>query len=379
MPDNPLKKNAGNKIRALSFLEYFKERGHQVHFVSEYFWGEWNEENITEFKNSGYAFKTHILKRKASKRNFLYYFLFYKLPNFFYQRKLGILPVHFPEMVTRRLRKAFNGILKETKFDYIVVNYASWSTLIENNALIGTAKTILDTHDLLSAQSPKKSNIGSSFQEEMRRLSLFDQVFAISTEEQYIFEQFCNSPVKLIPMMITKPMALKVLIEDRNFDIIYVASKNPHNIDAANWFITQVYPLLPESLKICIIGQITQCITVNNSNITLVPFADDLNTYYQNAKIAICPMLSGTGTKIKVIEALSYELPVVCNSRGVDGLINKINNGCLVSDTAEGFKAHIISLLENSATYQQQSLNAKQTFDAFYELKTCYKVLDKLF
>ncbi len=379
MPDNPLKKNSGNKIRALSFLQYFKSRGFNVHFVSEYFWGEWTDDDTSEFENSNLAQTTSVLYRKPFKRNFFYYFFCYVLPNFFYQKKLSTTPTPFPELVTYRLKKAFNDILRKNDFDYIFINYASWSTLIEDNKLVKNAKIILDTHDFLTAQNQQKFKIGPSFQEEIRRLSLFDLVLAISIEEQYIFSQFCKSEIKLAPMMIEKPKENPILVSKRKFDIIYVASKNPHNIQAASWFMSLVYPLLPKSVTICMIGEITQFISKEHSNITTIPFAQDLATYYEQAKIAICPMLSGTGTKIKVIEALSYSLPIVCNLRGVDGLVNKSNNGCLVSDDPEEFKEHITTLLNDQQEYNKLSLLARQTFESNYEEENCYKKLDRLF
>jgi len=58
----------------------------------------------------------------------------------------------------------------------------------------------------------------------------------------------------------------------------------------------------------------------------------NLVEFYQNVSIVICPMFSGTGVKIKVLEALSYGIPVVTNQRGVDGLLNKSANGCLVTE-----------------------------------------------
>ncbi|WEK19175.1 MAG: glycosyltransferase family 4 protein [Candidatus Pedobacter colombiensis] len=379
MPDNPVKKNAGNKIRALSFLNYFKSRGFQVHFVSEYYWGEWNNQDITDFEQSGLADKTFILPRKASKKNLLYYFFCYKLPNFFYQKKYGIFAINFPELVTYRLQKAFNKILKNNQYDYVFINYASWASLIENNKHIANAQTVLDTHDFLTAQNQYKFDIGASFKEEIRRLSLFSKVLAISIEEQYLFSQFCWNEICLAPMMIGAPAPNPTPVADRKFDLIYIASRNPHNIEAANWFISKVYPLLPQSLNICIIGQITTYIKGNHPNITLIPFAEDLRTYYHQSKIAICPMLSGTGTKIKVIEALSYHLPIVCNTRGIDGLINKTNNGCLVSDQPEEFSRHIINLLQQTNTYEKQSLFAKEAFESGYEQEFCYHKLDKLF
>lgn len=379
MPDNPLKKNAGNKIRALSFLDYFKSRGFQTHFVSEYYWGEWNETDIREFENSGLTSQTWVLPRKAPKKNLLYYFFCYKLPNFFYQKKWGLFQLNFPELVSIRLKRAFNKILRQNQYDYIFINYASWSSLIENNPNLGKATTLLDTHDFLTAQHQEKYPVGASFQEEIRRLSLFDKVLAISVEEQYLFSQFCKTEIALAPMMIKKPEASPVPVAERKFDLIYVASKNPHNIEAANWFMTQVYPLLPKTINICIIGQVTAFIKGNYNNITLIPFAAELDTCYHQAKIAICPMLSGTGTKIKVIEALSHHLPVVCNTRGVDGLINKTNNGCLVSDNPKEFSRHIITLLEQPEIYRQQAAYAKQAFESDYEQEACYQKLDQLF
>lgn len=379
MPDNPLKKNAGNKIRATSFLEYFKSRNFDIHFVSEYSWGEWNKEEIEQFEKSNLVNTVSVLKRKASKKNPVYYLFCHKLFNFFYQKKWGILPFGFPDLVTYKLKKAFDRLLKQNKYDYIFINYASWSALIEKNPLVGNAKTILDTHDFLTAQNQRKYAIGKSFQEEIRRLSLFDHVLAISIEEQYIFSQFCKTDVKLAPMMIEQPPVGTIPYQERKFDLIYVASKNPHNVEAANWFMTQIYPFLPKSINICIIGQITSFIKGDQPNITKIPFAEDLATYYHQAKIAICPMLSGTGTKIKVVEALSYQLPVVCNTRGIDGLINKTNNGCLVADLPEAFKDHILSLLDHTETYTEQSLYAKFTYESGYEQESCYKKLDQLF
>lgn len=378
MPDNPLKKNAGNRTRALSMLSYFKSRDFEIDFVSEYFTGRWNEADIKAFEQAGLANNTYVIKKKPSKKNILYYLLFYKLPNFFYQNKAWFFPLQFPELVTIRFKRAFKKILNKNNYDYIYINYASWATLVENNHFTKKLIKIIDTHDFITAQHQKKNNIGQSFKEEIRRISLFDIALTISVEEQYIFGQFCKNRVALAPMMMDKPEKLHP-IKEKSFDLIYVASDNVHNQKSANWFFKEVYPLLPTNIQICIIGQINEHLSIKASNIVSVIFAEDLSIYYQNAKVALCPMLTGTGTKIKVVEALSYGLPVVCNTRGIDGLINKTNNGCLVSDSPEGFKNNIIILLTDKLAYEKQSREAVDTFSTNYEKEYCYKNLDKLF
>ena len=378
MPDNPLKKNAGNRTRALSMLSYFKSRNFEIDFVSEYFTGKWNETDIKAFEQAGLANNTYIIKKKPSKKNILYYLLFYKLPNFFYQNKAWFFPLQFPELVTLRFKRAFKKILKNNDYDYIFINYASWATLVEDNHLTKKSIKVIDTHDFITAQLQKKVNIGQSFKEEIRRISLFDIAFAISVEEQYIFSQFCKNKVMLAPMMLDKPENLHIG-KEKSFDLIYVASDNVHNQKAAKWFFKDVYPLLPTGVQICVIGQINEHLSIKAPNIVSVNFAEDLSIYYQNAKVALCPMLTGTGTKIKVVEALSYGLPIVCNTRGIDGLINKTDNGCLVSDDPVEFGNNIMLLLTDESEYKKQAKNAFAAFSINYEKERCYKNLDKLF
>jgi len=378
MPDNPLKKNAGNRTRALSMLSYFKSRNFEIDFVSEYFTGKWNETDIKAFEQAGLANNTYVIKKKPSKKNILYYLIFYKLPNFFYQNKAWFFPLQFPELVTLRFKRAFKKILKNKDYDYIFINYASWATLVENNQLTKKSIKVIDTHDFITAQLQKKVNIGQSFKEEIRRISLFDIALAISVEEQYIFSQFCKSKVVLAPMMLDKPQNLHD-IEEKPFDLIYVASDNVHNQKAAKWFFNEVYQLLPANIQICVIGQINEHLSIKAPNIIAVNFAEDLSIYYQKAKVALCPMLTGTGTKIKVVEALSYGLPIVCNTRGIDGLINKTDNGCLVSDDPVEFANNIIKLLTDESEYKKQAENAFAAFSINYEKERCYKNLDTVF
>src|SRR5690606_32039647 len=160
----------------------------------------------------------------------------------------------------------------------------------------------------------------------------------------------------------------------KSHDLVYVASDNPHNQLSISWFFEKVFALLRSSISICIIGKI--CAHVQEyPNVQKIPYAAKLQDFYEASKIALCPMLTGTGVKIKVVEALSRGLPVVCTSRGVDGLPNKINNGCLISDEPGGFAEHIHYLLDHQEAYLQQSRMGEELFGNFFETQIVYKEL----
>ncbi|MDQ0107384.1 glycosyltransferase involved in cell wall biosynthesis [Chitinophaga terrae (ex Kim and Jung 2007)] len=373
-PLNPIEKTSGAQTRVITLLKYFKERGMEVDFFSlTDYWGVTSDENIKAFRESGQVRNAWFYPRKPAKKNFFQYLFSYKLPKLLHNVK-GAIPNH----VSPYLQEKFNKILEQHQYDFIIVSYAYWADLIKDNPRTGNAVTIADTHDLLSAQHQhdKGVNRGIALGDELKRLSRFDQVWLCSPEENYFFSQFLKNQVKYIPTMVEEPADIKRDVP-KKYDMIYVASHNPHNLAAADWFFKQVFPLIPEHVNLCVVGSISRFIPGTYKNVTLVPFAEDLSEYYLQSKVVICPMLSGTGVKIKVVEAMLYGLPVVCNERGMDGLPDKSNCGCLVTQDPKEFAGYILKLLEDKAFHAQQSELSAASFRNNFAAANVYKKLDK--
>lgn len=371
-PENPLLLSQGNHARALALLHYFKDRNIEVDFVSEEFDDPktliCNQKMCEEKLISNQYFIRKFIKKKHP----LGYFFTCSLPNKLFGRAKQFNRVRMGQ------QDDFNNILKNNSYDYIIISYACWAPLIQNNPYLKNAKLIVDTHDFLTAQfkDVKGFSLGKFFETEIQLLELFDTVVVISNEEKYLFSQFTKKDVALI----THPLPNKFLNsnETKEFDIIYLGSNNAHNITGAKWFFEKVYPLLPNTVKILVIGGVTASID-DYPNVTKIKFAENLDTYYANAKMAVCPIFSGTGLKIKVIEALSYGLPIVCTEKGIDGMNNKTDNGCLVTDDAVQFAANIEKLLSDKAYYDSTAAASKRYFLKNNDSAAVYKNMDALF
>lgn len=369
-PENPLKKTQGNNARALSLLEYFKNRSIEIDFVGIES-KEFTNSDILELSASKLISKGYLLPQYKRSKNKLDYFVNYSLPN-----KLGKIIGLFDRSRSIHI-SAFDAILKENTYDYILISYAYWSKLVENNKNIKNAKLIIDTHDFLTSQfqNRKEFQLGKFFEEEISILNTFDKVLVVSIEEQYLFSQFLSNKVEIVSHILPEKDQSQL---EKIYDVVYVASDNEHNVKAVKWFFSEVYPFLKPSIKIIIVGKITKHIPDLN-NVTKMNFVEDLDAIYLQSKVAICPMLSGTGIKIKVVEALAFGIPVVCNERGVDGLLNKINNGCMVENDSKKFAEAVENLLEDSLLYQKTSDNAFEFFANNYSAKNNYKILDSVF
>jgi glycosyltransferase involved in cell wall biosynthesis len=382
-PDNIGIQNSGNKTRAIHFLKYLASKGYDVNYVSlKHEKEDMDSEQATiDYINTNkLASKVHLLPRKPGKKSLITYFFKYKLRDLLYYLFAFPLKSSIPTFITVKLKDAFETILKEESFDYIIISYVFYADLVGNTKLLGKSKLIIDTHDFITGQFKDKRNfnLGVTFADEISRLNAFHEIWAISTEEKYIYSQFCKSTVRLVSMMMDKPVTVENLAARKKYHLIYVASNNIHNIKSAAWFFDNVYPLLPKDLDICVIGKINNHIK-GDYDIHRVLHAPSLDEYYNNAEVAICPMLSGTGVKVKVVEALSFGLPVVCNESGTDGLPNKTDNGCLVSNNPVEYTELIMQLLNSPQFYHQQSMLAKAFFQKSFETSTVLHVLDQAF
>ncbi|WP_336830489.1 glycosyltransferase [Sphingobacterium multivorum] len=372
MPDNPFWSHAGNLTRAKQLLSYFERniKKLEVEFLSCLFW---NPEAIKKFKTTYPHIELTITNTDSDKRDRIKYLITDKIPRLIHQ------VMHKPQisLLTPIIAKRIKSLMQDKHYDIIVISYSTWGSLIrELNPL--NAYKIIDTHDFMTLQRMKEKSdfdIGGAFREEMDILSLYDEIWTYSVEERYIYEQFTNRKVTLLPVS-TNSDRLKSP-SNEPIAILYVASDNIHNTESMKWFVNSVLPLIPE-YKIHLVGKICQNIP-DHPQLIKHGVVEDIGMFYANAKITICPMLSGTGIKIKVLESLYHGLPVITNRRGVDGLVNKINNGCLVADNEVQFADGIKRLMEDTRFYSKQKEYAEVFYHSFYTFEKESMILDELF
>ena len=90
-----------------------------------------------------------------------------------------------------------------------------------------------------------------------------------------------------------------------------------------------------------------------------------------HGSIMIVPILTGSGMRMKILEAAAMSVPFITTSVGVEGLDFKHDESCLVADTAEEF-ANAIDCLANDAVLRKRlTENASKVFENKYSAQAC--------
>lgn len=128
------------------------------------------------------------------------------------------------------------------------------------------------------------------------------------------------------------------------------------NREGLLWFCTKVFPGLRAQipfLQLMVVGKGDPGTTVQNvltaEGIIFYGKVDDLAEYYSQASLAIVPLLTGSGTRLKVLEAMGMGVPVVSTSKGAEGIDYTPGENICIADGETQYRQMIINVLNNKA------------------------------
>jgi len=139
----------------------------------------------------------------------------------------------------------------------------------------------------------------------------------------------------------------------------FVASLGwPPNSDAAVWFGQDVWPAVQQRIpeaKLLLVGHdpSPQVRALASPSIEVTGTVADVGPYLARARIAVAPLRSGGGTRLKILEALDACRPVVATSTAVDGFEDLVGRGVVVADSAAEMVDAVAELLADPAAAYQ--------------------------
>lgn len=166
------------------------------------------------------------------------------------------------------------------------------------------------------------------------------------------------------------------------YTILFLGSfRHAPNQIAMEWFTRNVLPLVVEKLpraRLLVAGSDPpprHAFPDPMNAIELLGFVEDIQPLFSRCALFVCPIRSGSGVRVKLLEAFASGIPVVSTTLGAEGLARVDGDFCFLADDAPGFAAKVVRLLEDRELAGNMAAKARAEVEANWDMAVITKKL----
>jgi glycosyltransferase involved in cell wall biosynthesis len=153
------------------------------------------------------------------------------------------------------------------------------------------------------------------------------------------------------------------------------------NAEGLNYFIKRVFPKIKreiENVKLIVAGRNSSCLKIMDDHLCLYGEFQKEEEVFSKATITIAPLLTGGGSRYKIIESLAFGIPVVSTIQGAEGT-KCGDNGIVIARNEEELSFHCVKLLKERQLAEELGLKGRKFVEENYSFEKMKKILKEIF
>jgi polysaccharide biosynthesis protein PslH len=265
------------------------------------------------------------------------------------------------------MQKTLNRLFDRERFDLVQTEFPMMGSFDMNTDAI----KILDAHNVeydnfrrmaANARSViRKLHYTREYRklyvEEIDACSRQDAMFVTSSRDKEIFDSdIPHIPKYVIPngvdMAYFQPCDSAV--EPHSMVFTGMMAYVP-NYDGILYFLDKIFPgilaKIPDA-KIYIVGNRPPKDLENraSANVIITGYVDDVRPFIRRANLYVVPLRMGSGTRLKVLEAMAMKKPIVTTTIGCEGIDVKNGEDVFIEDDPVSFAGRVVQLFDDPET-----------------------------
>lgn len=371
--------DSGGRIRSYNILKHLA-RKHEVTFFTFYA----AHENDVHHKLKGMFARTVCLPLQLpTSRGFHELRLYLRY-------LLSPLPYGLAKYCRPEVEKELHRLVQVEQFNIIICDFLTPAPIIPWNA---SCPKVLFTHNVESLIWRRHYQVTrnpvwkalcwreyrSMAHHETQYLRHADHVLTVSDKDRNYFAQFIElAKITVIPTGVDVEYFQPEEGSEESNLLVFTGSLDwLPNQDAVFYFARQTLPHIrrhiPET-SFCVVGRRPspqlQALATSNDGIWLTGTVDDIRPYLRRATLVVVPLRIGSGTRLKIFEAMAMGKAVVSTSVGAEGLPVTHGENILLADDPEDFARGVTALLEQPDLRRKLGRAARELVERNYSWST---------
>jgi len=291
---------------------------------------------------------------------------------------------------------AISRLIGSQNYDAAVIEHF-WCAPYVNKIRGSTKRTILDLHNIESAwhrtladteSGPRALALrrfaGASDLLERKWLPMFDHLLVASGADADALRSIVpDADISVYPNALPE---IPPPPRSERHEVVFSGNlEYAPNIAAVRFFRERIWPALRSrwpDLKWKIVGKNPDAIRPivgDDPRIQLTGYVEDAIASLACAQVAIVPVLAGSGTRIKILEAWAAATPVVSTTLGAEGLDSRDGQSILLADDPGSFTNCVSDLLSSPQRRAEIGAAGRKLFEERFTWPTAWRALDSIF
>jgi sugar transferase (PEP-CTERM/EpsH1 system associated) len=222
---------------------------------------------------------------------------------------------------------------------------------------------------------------------EQRAIQQFDGITAVSEPDTAWIQQHAPAmPVELAPNGVDTAYFSPARASNARPSVVFTGLMNhPPNVDAAIWFCQAILPeLRRKHPSICfdIVGRKPHPKVLGlgkRKGVHVTGEVVDIRPYLAAGSALVVPLRSGGGTRLKILQAMAMERPVISTSLGAEGLEVQPGVNILIADDPAQFVRQIRWLISEPQAADRLGKAGRRLVEDKYDWRMCLYGLERLY
>ena len=294
---------------------------------------------------------------------------------------------HVERFISEDFKARLTEVLEKEQFDVVQLEVLFMAPYVETIRAHSKAMIVLRAHNVehkiwervaKETRSPIKrwyiNHLAKTLKEfELNALETVDGVAAITRKDAAFFRKYCSKPVIDIPFGVyPEQFDPKYEIEGKP-KFYHIGSMNwMPNEEGIRWFINEVLPKTVEKVPDFVYHLAGRSMpewltTMKDPHVDVIGEVPDAKEFVTNHDVAIVPLLSGSGIRIKIIESMALGKTVITTRVGAEGILYDEEVNIIIAENKAKMVEAIRSLNESPETAVKIGQAARKLVEETYD------------
>ena len=293
-------------------------------------------------------------------------------------------PVTIDKFLSPEVRRRYTELLASTTFDVVVCDFLVPGALMHWQT---RPPTILFTHNVEAQVWERHYKVTTNplmktacwlearalAGVERRYVELADHVLAVSENDRAFFLQYiAPNRVSVIPTGVDTEYFQPSAEPEQPDTLAFTGTMDwMPNEDGVVYFADKILPLIQRDIPTAAFWAVgrrppRRVQALASDRVVVTGAVDDIRPYLAKAALCVVPLRSGSGTRIKIFEAMAMGKAVVSTTMGAEGLPVRHGENIILADEPADFGRQVVQLLRDPPRRAQLGRAARQLVEENY-------------